>query len=281
MNEITLVAVFYNEEKKLPGYFENVRGTVDRMVVVDCTSGDATAAICKRNGAEVVESPFHYFEQNVNRAFAKVKQGDWVLVLDADERLSEELKKEMKEAVKSGETDIYYIRRINYLFDGFSTKSTINTSLPRLFRKGCVRWEQEMPHEKPVAEGRKGKLDSLFFHYAYMNMPDYVDKMRDYLCRMPAEFAKKGKKSILIGERDSKVSLVFGAHGMRRLFIYPPVLILSHLFARRLVLDGMRGILFAICAGAYAFFEEAIYYEMKSKERQGIVIDWSREYPDK
>ncbi len=278
---ITLVAVFYNEEKRLPGYFRNIGGYFDRMIFVDCSSTDNTYLFCEKSGAAVIKSPVRYFEQNVNKALDKVETG-WVMVLDADERIPQPLKKEITEAVAKGDSDVFLIRRVNYLFGGFSTKSSINTFLPRLFRKGCVRWEKEMPHEAPKIYGRTKKLSGEFYHYAYPDLPSYLSKMADYLCIMPSEYAKKGKTKVLIGNRDRRVSMIFGTHGFRRLFIYPPVLVLSHLFAKRLILDGMGGVVFSFCAGIYAFFEEAMHWEADLQSKGGGVgFDWSREFPDR
>lgn len=277
MERITLVAVFYNEETKLPGYFRNVEEVVDKKIVVDCSSTDATVKICGRNGARVIRSNHRYFEQNVNRALDRVEGGGWVLILDADERLSPELKREIRRATEKPSADIYFMKRINYLFDGFSTKSTINTYLPRLFRKGCVRWEQEMPHEKPVLEGKQARLKSLFFHYAYPSIPSYLHKMEDYLCQMPLQFSKNGKMAIRISERDSRGRMVFGTHGWRRMFLFPIFIVLNHLLRHRLILDGRRGIVFAVCAGSYAFFEEAVWWGAHSNRK----MKWRNEYPVK
>jgi glycosyltransferase involved in cell wall biosynthesis len=278
-NRLTLVAVFYNEEKKLGGYFKNVSGVADSAVVVDCSSSDRTAEISRKNGAVVIGSPLRYFEQNVNRALERA-EGDWILILDADERLSEGLKKEIGAALRRDDVDVFLIKRINYLFDGFSAKSSINAWLPRLFRKGCVRWEQEMPHENPRIAGRVGRLGCVFYHYAYPDLPAYVKKMEEYLCRLPAEYAKKGQKRIRLSDRDS-MSLVFGRHGWRRMFLYPPFVVMEYLLLRRLLLDGTRGIVFSYCAGAYAFFEEAVWWGEKARAAQGAAIDWGREYPEK
>jgi len=146
-HKITLVAVFYNEEKRLDGYFKNIRNVIDSAIVVDCSSTDKTRQICEKNGATVISSKYRYFEPNVAAALSRVKT-EWVMILDADERLSPALKNEIKEAARTGKADVFFIKRINYFFDGFSTKSSVNAYLPRLFRKGCVRWEQAMA--KPV-----------------------------------------------------------------------------------------------------------------------------------
>lgn len=276
---LTLVAVFYKEAHRLDGYFANLKGVADEYIVVDCRSPDGTADLCRRHGAQVVESGERYFEQNVNKALRLVKT-DWVLILDADERLTPQLKAGIRRAMEDTGKDVFLIHRLNYIYDGFSRKGTINTWLPRLFRPGHVRWEKEMPHEVPKVEGRVGRLEGKMLHYAFVDITAFVKKMEDYLCQMPAEYHKKGQTQVRIGERDS-ASIVFGTHGWRRLVLYPPVLFLSHLLGRRMILDGVRGVLFSANAAIYAFLEESIHYDLRSKERRGIAIDWSREYPDR
>lgn len=276
-DSITLVAVFHNEEMRLPGYFRNVRGAVDRMVVVDCSSTDRTAEICRKAGAEVVESPYRYFEPNVNSALDKVK-GGWVLILDADERLSQGLKSEIRQAVKSKKADVFFIKRLNFLFDGFSTKSTINAYLPRLFRKGAVNYHP-IPHQPPEVSGKALKLSGKFFHYAYMGVPQYVRKMEEYLFQMPVEYEKSGNRNVLSGERDRRVSLLFGKHGLRMLLLYPAFSTLNLLLRHGLLLDGMRGLIYSVCGGISAFLEEATYYQKVSARKNGVKVDWKKEYP--
>lgn len=280
--KLTLVAVFFNEEQKLPGFFKNVKGLADRMVVIDCKSTDKTGEICRANGAEVTVSPFRYFEPNIGGALAKV-DGGFVLILDADERLSDGLKAEIKAVLSNGKppADVYFIKRNNFLFDGFSAKSSINAYLPRLFRKGCVYWEKGMPHEPPTVKGATARLSGIFFHYAYMGVPQYVKKMEEYIFQMPVEYAKSGRMKVLSSERDGRVSFIFGSHGIRMLLLYPAFNVLNHLFRHYLILDGMRGVIYSICAGISSFLEEATYQTVKSQEKNGIKMDWNQEYPDK
>ena len=281
MSKITLVAVFFNEGRKLPGYFKNVQGVADEITIVDCSSKDRTAEICRKNGALVIPSKYRYFEQNINKALSKVKKGDWALILDADERLSDELKREIRQAILRKDADVFFMKRINYLFDGFSTKSSINTWLPRLFRKGAVRYEHGIPHEPPKIYGRGARLPSLFFHYAYPGVQEYVKKMEEYLFQMPIEYAKTGRNKVRSSERDRRISRLFGDHGLRMMFLYPIVATINLLLRHRLILDGMRGIIYSICGGISVFLEEAAHYQQQSTAKRGIRIDWSREYPDR
>jgi glycosyltransferase involved in cell wall biosynthesis len=272
---LTLVAVFFNEELRLPGYFENVKGVFDEMIVVDCSSTDASDSICKKSGAEVISSSVRYFEQNVNKALSRVK-GGWVLILDADERLSPELKKNVREMIADGKVDVYMVKRHNYLFSGFSKYETCNTHIPRLFRIGHVVREKEEPHETPKIYGRTKKTENAILHYVYPDVRSWLVKTEDYLIHLPEEHSKTGKKRMLMGERNLGIAIIGGRHGLRRLFIYSPLHVLNYLFRHQLILDGAKGIIFSICCGIYVFLEEAIYWQGKQKRE----FDWKSEYPD-
>ncbi len=279
-NKVTLVAVFYNEEQKLPGYFRNVDGVFDDIVVVDCSSSDATAAICRKNGAIVLQSPYRYFEQNVNSALRKVRT-EFVFVLDADERLSEGLKREIRQAVSSGKYDLYYLRRYNYIFDRFAAHESRNIWMPRLFRLGHVQWVKEEPHETSLMTGSATRLKFPMYHYANPGVGYWLSKTADYLETMPREFAKKGKARVNLGERVGAIAMVFGSHGLRRLFLFPPFQVLNYLFRHRLALDGRQGIVFSFCQGVYSFMEEAIYQDEVQKAAAGAKFDWKDEYPER
>lgn len=279
-DKITLAAVFYNEAQKLPGYFKNVRGVVDDMIVVDCSSKDGTAEICRKNGAKVITSPYRYLEQNLNLIFPLVKT-EWVLLLDADERLSPEMKISVREAAKKGGADIYVTRRINYLFEGFSYQAKYNNCVTKLFRKNAVRWETEMPDENPKKYGVRKNLPGYMLHYPHPSILDWMKKTEDYLRNIPIEFGKKNQKQIYMGEKVPLIALFFGVHGFRRLFLYPIFHIFNYLVRHRMILDGVRGVIFSICQGMQVFIEEASYYERSRKQKYGLTFDWSREYPDR
>ena len=280
MPKLTLVAVFYNEEQKLPGFFRNVRGLPDEIVVVDCGSSDRTREICVANKAEVIKSPLRFFETNIHRALEKVNT-EWVLILDADERLSPELKADITRAVAVGGADVFLIKRVNFLFDGFVRKSKINAYIPRLFRKGHLVWAKQTSHEKPQIIGKQAKLRGDLFHYAFTGMDVFVKRLYEYAFELPVEFGKIGRKKTSIGEKDWRVALLFGTHGWRMLFLFPLFTVFDMLFLRRLVLDGMRGIVYSLCGGFSSFIYEAAYWEQESRRKHGMKIDWSREYPEK
>ena len=279
--KVTLVAIFYNEEEKLSGFFKNVKGVFDEIVVVDCSSTDRSARICRENGARVHISKVRFFENNISHALGMVADGNWAFILSADERLTPEIKKEIKEAIRSKEYDIFYAKRLQYYFDGFTRVGRVNDWFPRLFRKGSVWWANETPHEKPSTKGKSSKLKSVYYHYAYPTVRSFVRKMDQYLYTLPVEFEKIGKKKVSTAERDPRVAFVFGTHGWRMLFLYPIFSLFIMFFRYGLLFNGMRGIIYAMCVSVYAFLEEASYWEERSRKAKNIRFDWKKEYPDR
>ncbi len=282
MERITLMAVFYNEEEKLPGYFRNVEGLFDEILVVDCGSTDQTAQICKENGAKVFKSNVRYFENNVNTLIDAAKDG-WVFILDADERLSPEIKGEIRRAVNENTgCAAFGINRREYLFSRFAKSGRLNL-VPnvRLLRKGKFTYPPE-PHSTPKIQGRTGLIQKGFIlHYNLVSMPFFLQKLTRYLLDMPVEYAKAGNdKRVNIGERNQRIYSIFGKHGIRRLLLFPPVQVLNYLFRHRFILDGMNGFAYSLGMGMYAFFEEAIWQDIELRKK-GKNLDWRNEYPEK
>ncbi len=282
MERITLIAVFYNEEEKLQGYFRNVKGLFDEILVVDCGSTDRTTQICLENGAKVFKSSVRYFENNVNTLIDAAKDG-WIFILDADERLSPEIKEEIHRAV--GENmgcAAFGINRREYLFSRFAKAGKLNL-VPnvRLLRKGKFTYPSE-PHATPQIQGRIGLIKKGFIlHYNLVSMPFYLQKITRYLLDMPAEYAKAGNvKRVNISERNSKIYLIFGKHGIRRLLLFPTAQVLNYLFRHRFIFEGMNGFAYSVGMGMYAFFEEAIWQDMELKKRSKN-LDWQGEYPER
>ncbi|MFA4982711.1 MAG: glycosyltransferase family 2 protein [Candidatus Micrarchaeia archaeon] len=280
MERITLVAVFYNEAPRLEGYFKNIEGMFHEMVVVDCGSTDGTARICERHGATVIRSNLRYFENNIGKAI-KAAKNEWLFILSADERLPPETKEEVLSAPGSGRADVYTLQRIDYLFSGFAKTGRVDGPSQRLFRKGCIEFQKE-PHSTPKIKGRVAQLKNVFYHYSFESVSFYLDKVNQYLVHMPGEFKKAGNaKRVSIGERNLLVGLLFGAHGIRRLLLFPVFQVGNFLFRKRFILEGMNGLLYSLFSGIHVFLEEAIYMDEKRRKEKGAALDWRREYPDR
>lgn len=174
---ISAVVIAKDEEKMLPFCLKKL-GWVDEIVVIDNGSSDATAKIAKAQGARVVAYPSgkNYSELRIKgREEAK---SDWILYIDADERVTKELKKEIKEIISSNNAlGAYAIPRRNFVLGHELRHGGFWPDYQkRLFRKADLRlWKGEV-HEEPDYKGDLGKLKNPMIHEKHETLSEMVEK---------------------------------------------------------------------------------------------------------
>lgn len=191
------------------------------------------------------------------QGYAKQKQAsidkascEWVLVLDADERVTEELKKEIAAAVASDEYRGYFIPRKNFFLGkwirhgGWSPDYTM-----RLFRKDSAHMEQREVHEKIVVNGKTGYLKSPMEHYTYRKISDYLKKMDSYSSLSAKELHQKGK-----------------AFRLHHLFVKPPFTFLRMFFLQQGFRDGAYGFILAMLYSVYTFLKYLKLWELQKPQ---------------
>jgi len=181
-----------NEEKNLAACLQSV-SWADECTVVDSGSTDRTKEISAEYGAKLV--PFSWQPGNLkkkNWALQNCKFGnDWVLILDADERITESLAGEIADVIKSHKFNGYYLnRRFFFLGKWIRHAGYFPSWNLRLFRRGFARYEF-MPdyssrtgdnevHEHMILEGEAGKLEAPMDHYAYPDVFTFLEKHNRY-----------------------------------------------------------------------------------------------------
>lgn len=183
--ELSVVLATFNEEKNLPECLDSVRGLADEIVVVDGSSTDRTCEIAKKYGARVIVTQnlpiFHINKQKAIDLATK----DWILQLDADERVSKELKNEIRHLTKDSgrgqQLNGYWIPRKNWFLGRFLMKGGQYPDYTlRLYRKGKGHLPQEDVHEQAFVVGKVGYLKEALFHYPYKNFASYLVKWNRY-----------------------------------------------------------------------------------------------------
>ncbi len=170
MNKLSVVIIAFNEEGNIGACIDSVSGLADDIVVVDSNSTDRTPAIAGDKGARVLFRPFTGYIEQKNFAMEEA-QFDFVLNLDADERLSEELKSNLlKEKQTDFAFDAYAMNRLNF-YCGRAIKSAgwyPDTKI-RLWNRQRGKWAGELVHEKmELKEGSSIKhLSGDILHYTY------------------------------------------------------------------------------------------------------------------
>lgn len=232
--KLSVVINTKNAEKTLELALKSVK-FADEIVVVDMKSTDDTLKIAKKYTSSVfTHKDVGYVEPARNFAISKAK-GDWILILDADEEVPQELKKTItgivSESAKGEFTaNCYYIPRKNYIFGKWIEKTGWwPDHVLRLFKKGFVEWADEI-HSIPITRGEVKELPAseniAIVHHNYQHVSQYIDRMNHYSDIQAKEIVEsKGKKT------SSKY--IFKKFSSE---------LLSRLFAQRGINDGAHGL---------------------------------------
>lgn len=233
MLPISVAIITKNEEKNIEDALKSI-ADADEIVVVDAFSDDRTVELCKKYTDKVFQHEWQGYSRQKQIA-VDAAAGPWVLILDADERVTPELKKEIADTVASTASDGFYLPRKNYFLgkwirhSGWWPDHTL-----RLFKKDKGRLEPREVHEKVVLDGDAGYLTHPLTHYTYWSISDFIKRMEHYSSLSAKEIRKSA-----------------GRAGLFSLTIRPLATFLKMYVIRRGFLDGRRGL---ILAGLYAFY---------------------------
>lgn len=196
---LTIVILTKNEEKNIVDVIKNAQLVAKDILIVDSGSTDATVELAEANGAKVVYREWdNDFSAQRNFALSYVKT-KWVLYLDADERLNEDLCKAINRVVLYSTKKQYSIvRKINAL--GFEYKYGIfkPDEVIRLFPVNNVNWVNKV-HEHPVCTLPKEKLSGYIKHYTYTSWQQWLDKAGHYTTIWAEDSYENGKRTSLLG----------------------------------------------------------------------------------
>ncbi|MHB1051281.1 MAG: glycosyltransferase family 2 protein [Bacteroidota bacterium] len=177
---ISVCIITKNEEANIARCVRSVQWA-DEIIVVDAESTDRTGVIARENGARVIERRWEGFAKQKEFAVLQASS-EWVLSLDADEEVSDELEKEIREVLSAGTSyDGFEIARKSYFLGQWMRHGGWYPGYQlRLFRKSKTRMNHRPVHEGFMVDGRVGRLSSDINHYTYTSLHQYIDKMNDY-----------------------------------------------------------------------------------------------------
>lgn len=179
--KLSVVIIARNEEEMIGDCLKSVNWA-DEIIVIDNASTDKTAMIAKKHGARVAKGPAATLRfSRLRNLGLKKATGDWLLYLDADERVTPQLAKEIPQAILGSKFTAYDIPRRNfYLGQEMRYGGAWPDHVKRLFaRKKLRRWEKEL-HEDPVFEGKMGRLKSPLIHLTHRDLSSMVEKTKGW-----------------------------------------------------------------------------------------------------
>jgi glycosyltransferase involved in cell wall biosynthesis len=197
MPTLSVILITRNEEANLADCLASLEGIAQQIVVVDTNSSDRTLEIAKSYGAAIAQPPdWPGFGPQKNRAL-DLATGEWVLSLDADERLTPALKSEIVTAIHhSAHVDCFAIPRLSWYCGRFIRHSGWNPDyVDRLFKRGSARFSDDLVHERLITSGQVAKLENPMLHYSFMNYSQVLQKIDRYSTASAEQAFAKGKTS--------------------------------------------------------------------------------------
>lgn len=177
--KLSVLILTYNSEK----YLDEVLNSAlfaDEVFILDSGSSDKTLEIAKRHGVRVKHQEWLGFGKQKQK-MVDLSSNDWVFVLDSDEVITQELKKEIEETLKNPSCKGYFVPRLNHFFGkpikkcGLYPDSTL-----RLFDKNFGRFSEDEVHEKVLCKEKTSQLKNHMIHYAYENIEEFIQKQNRY-----------------------------------------------------------------------------------------------------
>jgi len=250
-SKISVVINTLNEEKNLPRAIASVKNIADEIVVCDMESDDKTVEIAKSLGAKVFSHKrVGYVEPARNFAISKTVN-PWVLILDADEEITDKLGQRIGSVLKEPKADYYRIPRKNIIFGKWMKHSRWWPDYNiRLFKKGFVSWN-EMIHAVPITQGIGSDIEEkeelAIIHHNYDSIEQYVERMNRYTTQQAkvkiAEGYKYSWKDLIVKPSNEFFSRYFFGQGYK---------------------DGIHGLALSLLQ---AFSELTVYLKIWQKEK--------------
>ena len=192
MNKISVTVITKDEEKNISDCLKSVEWA-DEIIVVDSESSDRTVELAKKFTDKVITRKWEGYVPQKRHALS-LASNEWVLSLDADERITAELKEEILN-LSPGEFSGFKIRRKNFLLKKEITSCGWEKDYQlRLFKKNKTDLNERLVHEKFVAQGKIGTLINPMIHYTFSSFSEYLSKINHYTSLKAQELFQKKKK---------------------------------------------------------------------------------------
>jgi len=248
---ITVLIPCRNEEANIQPCIASARLVADEILVADSGSSDRTLEIVRRmSDCRLIEREFIGYSDFKNWAIPQASH-PWVLILDADERVTPQLAEEIRSAVDDAEEQLdgFWIRRRNHFMGHEVRHCGWNTDkVFRLFRRDRCRYRECRVHEEiDVSPGSTGMLHNRLVHYSYWSYGEYLRKYTRYTELGARDMWDSGKRA-----------------SWHSLLIRPFLRFLQLYILRGGILEGARGIQICMCQAFFVtFIKQARLWEME------------------
>jgi len=247
--KISAVVLTKNEEKNIRKYLKTL-SWCDEIIIIDDNSDDQTKKLAQSFGARVfVHSLNNDFASQRNFGLQKAT-GDWILFIDADEKVSVALADEVSNVnyQKLNINGFYLKRRDYFLGRWLEHGETAHVKLLRLAKKDAGVWKRKV-HETWKIKGKVGELRNSLLHFPHSSISQFLRQVNEYTSLDAYQFYRQGR------------SFYFWT-----IFIYPSVKFLQNYFLKAGFLDGFPGLVMAFMMSLHSLITRVKVWELEKKK---------------
>jgi len=252
MSRISVTIIAWNEEERLRACLESA-AWADEIIVIDAESSDKTVQVAREFTDKIWVRPWPGFAAQKNFALEQAT-GEWILSLDADERVTPELRERIGSLIRAnGPADGYSLPRRNLFWGAWVRHGGLYPDYQlRLFRRGSGQFVDSAVHESVTVQGLVETVAEPLLHHSYRGLEDFVTRSNRYSTLAAAELIKRG-----------------GRPGLVDLALRPLGRFVSMYVMRGGFLDGWRGFVLAVLYANYVFLRTAKAWEASRGHADG------------
>ena len=246
--KISVVIITKNEAANIGPCVESAN-FANEILVLDSGSSDETVQCAIDAGAKVIQTDWPGFGLQKNRGI-DYAENEWIFSLDADERISQNLAKEIVSVINKSEFSVFDVPRSSFFITKFMNHSGWSPDrTKRLFRKNTARYTNQQVHEHLETNQKIGHLKESLIHFSYLDVETVLRKINHYSSAGAVDFVKKGRKSSLSS------AIGHGVWSFIRTY-----------FIKFGFLDGREGLILAIANAESSYYKHLKLYFLNSKK---------------
>jgi glycosyltransferase involved in cell wall biosynthesis len=245
--KLSVTLITKNESRNIEAALASV-AWADEIVVVDAESTDGTADIARRVASRVEVRPWPGYVAQKNYA-ASIAANDWILSVDADERVPAALATEIRSTLADPACAGYRIPRVTHHLGRWIRSTDWYPDLQlRLYDRRNAQWSGAYVHEAVAVDGAVGRLKGELEHHPYRNISDHLETIDRYTTYAAAQMRERGTRA-----------------GLLQLALHPPLAFLRNYILRGGIRDGIPGFMISTLNSYYVFLKFAKLRELQDQ----------------
>lgn len=251
MDKISAVIITYNASATIGNCIDALKKVCDEIIVIDSFSTDNTADICRQKNILFFKNEWTGYGPQKNIGISKATH-DFILSVDADEIINDELANEIITEKQIGLHPLYNIVRSNFYYTDFVQHGAEAPSpILRLFNRHIAKWDNKSVHENLIISGQPKikTLKGYLLHYSYTSIEHHIHKANGYTTLSAQDLYTKRKKNYIF-----------------KMIFSPPINFFVSFFIRRGFLDGIHGFILATFVAHASFIKYAKLWEMYKRK---------------